>query len=737
VRRWLGRLGDGPLGHVLRVDALGFSPAAGRRLALAVGVAGIVPVLLGRTDLAGTAAIGALLTGVVTMLSPRSVRVVATVAAAAALAAAATLGSLVAGALVPRLLVVSVAGYSVGRLASRGPPVATIALQGSAALLTLGAIDAALAVAPGGRPAVALAVAGGGLVQLVALVLDPARGRYLEHRRAVALGYRRLAQHLDAVVTGPAPGAVPGRPQALAATLGVAAPTARDAGPSARALSLAVEAERIRAVLFRLDALSPVGVGLPLVAGQRLTGASHRLRALADELSGRPRSRARPGHRATGTPRGRAVAVGPPGSTAPALTAVLDRLDERLDAAETIAAHPGDAPTPPAAPSAPAVPSIARSERARGLTRTGTGTGTGTRTRTRTRTRTGPAPATTAHAIRLALALAVATLLAAVLPLDHGYWLPFTTLLILRPDYAATSQRALGRTVGTVAGSVLALALVAADPPLTVLLVVAVAAAWVSFSCFDVSFALFTFGITVVVSVVLDAGRMLDGSTIGQRVLTTVLGVGVALVAIRLAPVRVSQSIGPTVAAAVRAEGVFAATVLRAAAAVVDPDEVLPVLQRARAARLAAVEAMTRTSAEPRGWRGRWWTPAWSAVRATRTMADAGLQLWSLGVLTDASGALRSALVDLAGSLESVSGDLSDRLGSGEAAAVAGVSDLTDNLDAASSAAAEVTAGVVEPDGVAGQVFVGAVDQAARVVDALGIVADATADLVGLGSPGR
>ena len=733
MRRLLGRLGDGPLGHVLRVDVLGFSPAAGLRLALAVGVAGIVPVLLGRTDLAGTAAIGALLTGVVTMLSPRSVRVVATVAAAAALAAAATLGSLVAGALVPRLLVVSVAGYSVGRLASRGPPVATIALQGSAALLTLGAIDAALAVAPGGRPAVALAVAGGGLVQLVALVLDPARGRYLEHRRAVALGYRRLAQHLDAVVTGPAPGPVPGRPQALAATLGVAAPTARDAGPSARALSLAVEAERIRAVLFRLDALSPVGVGLPLVAGQRLTGASHRLRALADELSGRPRSSARQGHRATGTPRGRAVAVGPPGSTAPALTAVLDRLDERLDAAETIAAHPGDAPTPPAAPSAPAVPSTARSERARGLTRTGRRT----RTRSRTRTRTGPAPATTAHAIRLALALAVATLLAAVLPLDHGYWLPFTTLLILRPDYAATSQRALGRTVGTVAGSVLALALVAADPPLTVLLVVAVAAAWVSFSCFDVSFALFTFGITVVVSVVLDTGRMLDGSTIGQRVLTTVLGVGVALVAIRLAPVRVSQSIGPTVAAAVRAEGVFAATVLRAAAAVVDPDDVLPVLQRARAARLAAVEAMTRTSAEPRGWRGRWWTPAWSAVRATRTMADAGLQLWSLGVLTGASGALRSALVDLAGSLESVSGDLSDRLGSGEAAAVAGVSDLTDNLDAASSAAAELTAGVVEPDGVAGQVFVGAVDQAARVVDALGIVADATADLVGLGSPGR
>lgn len=722
MRRWLRRLVDGPLGHVVAVDALGFSPAAGLRLALAVGVAGIVPALLGRTDLAGTAAIGALLTGVVTMLSPRPVRSVATVVAAATLAAAATLGSLVAGALVPRLLVVAVAGYAVGRLALRGPPVATIALQCSAALLTLGATDAALAGGPGGRPAIALAVAGGGLVQLVALVLDPARGRYLEHRRAVALGYRRLAEHLEALVTGPAPGPVSGRPQALAATLNGAASVARDAGPSARALALAVEAERIRAVLFRLDALSPVDGALPLIAGQRLTGAARRLRVLADELSGLPRPRARSGQRHTGTRRLRAVPVGSPGSTAPALTAVLDRLDERLYAAETSLAHPADAPTPPAAPpGAPAVPSTAGSER----------------TRTRTRTRTRPVPATTAHALRLAVALAVATLLAAILPLDHGYWLPFTTLLILRPDYAATSQRALGRTVGTVVGSVMALLLVAAHPPLPVLLVVAVTAAWVSFSCFDVSFALFTFGITVVVSVVLDTGRMLDGSTIGQRVLTTVLGIGVALVAIRLAPVRVSHSIGPTVAAAVRAEGVFTATVLRAAAGVVDPDDVLPVLQRARAARLLAVEAMTRTSAEPRGWRGRWWTPAWSAVRATRTMADAGLQLWSLGGLTGASGALRSALVDLAGALASVSGDLADRLGSGEAGAVTGVSDLTDNLDAASSAAVELATGEGGPDVLPGQLFIGAVEQAARVVDALGVVADATADLVGLGSPGR
>lgn len=722
-----GRRVDGGLGQALRIDALGFSPAPGLRLALAVGVAGVLPALVGRTDLAGTAAIGALLAGVVTMLSPRPVRVIATAVAAAALAAAATVGSWVAGAFVPRLLVVAAAGYAVGRLAPRGPPLATIALQCSTALLTLGATDAALAAAPGGRPAVALAVVVGGLVQVVAAALDPARGRNLEHRRAVALGYRGLAGHLESIAAGRVPGPVPGRPQALAATLAGAPSTARDAGPSARDLTLAVEAERIRAVVFRLDALRPTGAGLPGTAAQRLTGAANRLRAVADGLSGlhrRPgRSGPSGGHRADVQSPAPSVTPGPPAVTSPALAAVLDRLDERLDAAESglsrSGAGPAPAPAPGPADAAPADPAPADRAPA---TRTPAAHTGGARA----------VPATRAHALRLALALSAATLLAAVLPLDHGYWLPFTTLLILRPDYAATSRRARGRTVGTVAGSVLALALVTAHPPLPVLLVVAVVAAWISFSCFDVSFTLFTFGITVVVSVVLDAGRLLDGPTIGQRVLTTVLGVGVALVAIRLAPVRVSQSIGRTVAAAVRAEGAFTATVLRAALGAADPDDVLPVLQQARAARLAAVEAMTRTSAEPPGWRGRWWTPARSAVRATRTMADAGLQLWSLGMLPGVPGAVRSALLDLAGSLERVSGDLADRLASGEAGPTTGPSDLTDSLDAVGRAAAG-SAG----DSPAAPATVGAVEQLARVVDALGVVADATADLVGLGSAQR
>jgi hypothetical protein len=61
--------------------------------------------------------------------------------------------------------------------------------------------------------------------------------------------------------------------------------------------------------------------------------------------------------------------------------------------------------------------------------------------------------------------------LAAALPVDHllgirnSYWIPMTTLLVLRPTTRGTVTRAVARTVGTVAGVSLATAIVVAVGP--------------------------------------------------------------------------------------------------------------------------------------------------------------------------------------------------------------------------------------------------------------------------------
>jgi uncharacterized membrane protein YccC len=63
------------------------------------------------------------------------------------------------------------------------------------------------------------------------------------------------------------------------------------------------------------------------------------------------------------------------------------------------------------------------------------------------------------HAVRVAVVTAVDTAIVAYCHLPHGIWLPLTSLVILQPEYGGTVARALERGLGTVAGAVLAGAL--------------------------------------------------------------------------------------------------------------------------------------------------------------------------------------------------------------------------------------------------------------------------------------
>ncbi|TWJ10602.1 putative membrane protein YccC [Stackebrandtia albiflava] len=63
------------------------------------------------------------------------------------------------------------------------------------------------------------------------------------------------------------------------------------------------------------------------------------------------------------------------------------------------------------------------------------------------------------HAIRAAMVIAAATGAGLLWPGDHGFWLPLTAWIVLRPDFAATVGRGIERTLGTTAGVVVATAL--------------------------------------------------------------------------------------------------------------------------------------------------------------------------------------------------------------------------------------------------------------------------------------
>ena len=62
--------------------------------------------------------------------------------------------------------------------------------------------------------------------------------------------------------------------------------------------------------------------------------------------------------------------------------------------------------------------------------------------------------------VRLTLRTAVMTMAGVVamklLQLPHGYWLPFTVVVVLQPDYGSTRQKAVQRVIGTLIGGALA-----------------------------------------------------------------------------------------------------------------------------------------------------------------------------------------------------------------------------------------------------------------------------------------
>jgi len=61
---------------------------------------------------------------------------------------------------------------------------------------------------------------------------------------------------------------------------------------------------------------------------------------------------------------------------------------------------------------------------------------------------------TTRYALRTALAATVGMFIYKWANIDHGYWLPFTVIIIIQPYFGATFKKALDRVIGTVLGGV-------------------------------------------------------------------------------------------------------------------------------------------------------------------------------------------------------------------------------------------------------------------------------------------
>jgi len=136
------------------------------------------------------------------------------------------------------------------------------------------------------------------------------------------------------------------------------------------------------------------------------------------------------------------------------------------------------------------------------------------------------------HAVRTAVCLSAALWISRLLQLPHGYWLPMTAAIVLRPDFAATFSFGLLRVVGTVLGLVLTTVLLHITPsePWTHLVLMAVLCMGFRYLA-TAHYGIAVAALTGTVVILLSFGGVNSGAAVMDRVINTALGCGMALLA--------------------------------------------------------------------------------------------------------------------------------------------------------------------------------------------------------------
>ncbi len=201
------------------------------------------------------------------------------------------------------------------------------------------------------------------------------------------------------------------------------------------------------------------------------------------------------------------------------------------------------------------------------------------------------------HAIRLAVTLGLAVFLYRVIPLSRGYWVPITALVVLRPDFQATFGRGLARVVGTAVGIVLAtglLVLVAPDRAHFVGVALVLGFSLALYASVNVNYGIFSVFITAMVVVLLSFFEHAPVAvTLEDRLLNTLIGSGLALIAYALWPTWQRERVPVVLAEWLRDEREY----LRALSS--PEGEVASARKAVRLSRTNAVAVVNQAAVEP------------------------------------------------------------------------------------------------------------------------------------------
>ncbi|MEU7283026.1 FUSC family protein [Streptomyces sp. NPDC045431] len=505
-----------------------------------------------------------------------------------------------------------------------GPTAGVIASSNVAIMLVTVTLPTSVAAAAGH----ALVIAAGGLVQAALIVLVPLR-RWGPHRDALADALAAEADYARRLRHDPL---APFDPVPLMTARSAAAVTRRQARRRPAELHGARGlAERIRPVLALL---ADPAIGVPREGPQRarvrelLDAAGAVLDTAAGAIRhGRPAAIPPAALAALRTPDTGAILTGPARRAAVRLAALLEDVVET--ATPSGRAEPGEARSRPSLLSL--LPGVARD--LRGELRGGS--------------------PVFRHAVRVSAVAGLGYLLGTALPLGHGYWAPMAAVMAMRPDFTQTYARAVARFCGTLLGVALATAVVrTATPGTYTSAALAVACAFGMFLLMRTGYAAAQVCVSAYVVFLLGMGGESWDQTVPERVLLTLLGGVLAMVAYAVYPAWETPRLRARLADWLAADGRYAACVLAHyahPAAGRDAADVREAVLATRTARVAWQEAHARATHEPVRHRGLTHTAADGAEQALAQLGRATMLMEAH--LPDRDAAPLSAAAALADAL--------------------------------------------------------------------------------------
>lgn len=578
------------LAATVAVDRSRIAAGSAGRCVVGVGVPLLIGTATGHAGHGVAAAAGALVVGFATFQGGYRTRAQVVLLSCLGVAISTFVGAVAGHALWAAIALVAVWGFLGGMLAVLGPSAAVVGLLSVMALLLVAEFPAT----PGQAAVRAGLVFAGGLFQALLVVAVWPLRRYRAERRALAAAYRSVAGYAASIPDG-----APDLPDtdtlpAVRATLADPQPFSRstetltfrgllDVAERARTelAALARTRQRLEAACAAdaVEALDDLAVTtsavLAVVAAgldaaqppQALTAARTRAREAVARLTALP----------AGDP---ALAAAVHGAQA---------LLGQLRAVVRLAIEPSgvDESAPEPTPA-----------------RTGWRAGDLTDALVTIRANLSFGSATFRHAVRLAAALAIGTAIYRLVPLDRGYWLPLTTLVVLRPDFSATFTRGLARVGGTILGAGLATVIAAVLRPGPVLLtVLVVILAWFTYAFFQANYAVFSLSVTALVVFLLAFVGLPEGDAVVYRLVDTLLGGALALLAFAAWPTWERRFVSDRLAELLERQSAYGNAVLNAYAATPrtggDPASMRAAFDAARLARSNAEASVDRWLDEP------------------------------------------------------------------------------------------------------------------------------------------